>query len=149
MRLLFSKAFSIISESLKFTVMKKFKLIDCWMSTILITGSFVYGFTSRDFSFIRGYFVVGVWQLISIITHYLTNTFIGRSRNNYTKIIAWIAISLLIIAVISQAWEEFYGLMMFELFLLLIVAPIMAIYYTRLCFEETYVKMKRPLALLK
>lgn len=129
--------------------MKKFKMIDCWVSATLITSSFVYGFTSRDFSFIKGYFVVGVWQLISIITHYLTNTFIGRSRNNYTKIIAWIAISLLVIAAMAQASEVFYGLIMFELFLLLIAAPIMAIYYTIMCFEETYVKMKRPLALLK
>ncbi len=129
--------------------MKKFKIVDCWVSAILIAGSFVYGFTSKNFTFINGYFVVGGWQLISIITHYLTDTFMGRSRNNYSKLIALIALSLLAIVIVAQAWESFYGLMMIELLLLLVSAPLMAIYYTYLCFDETYYKMKRPLALLK
>lgn len=149
MRLLFGHNFSNISEILKTTVMKKFKMIDCWVSVILITGSFIYGLTSRNFNFIAGYFIVGGWHLISIITHYLTNTFIGRSRNNYTRLIAWIAISLLAFYLSAQAWEAIFGLMMFEFVLLLMTAPFMAIYYTYLCFDETYNKMKRPLALLK
>lgn len=129
--------------------MKKFKIVDCWVSAILITGSFIYGFISRNFNFIAGYFIVGGWQLISIATHYLTDTFIGKARNNYTKLIGWATVSLFSLFIVALAWEPLYGLLLIALLLVLIISPLMAIYYTYLCFEETYMKMKRPLALLK
>jgi hypothetical protein len=37
----------------------------------------------------------------------------------------------------------------FTYFLLLLSAPLMAFYYIYICYQEIFVKMQRPLALLK
>ncbi len=49
--------------------MKKFKKIDAWVSAVLIIGFAVPSFINQDATFIIGYFVVGGWQVISMLLH--------------------------------------------------------------------------------
>ena len=47
--------------------MKRFKQIDCWASFLLIPLFVIYGFIVKNKRFITGYFIVGGWQLISML----------------------------------------------------------------------------------
>lgn len=124
--------------------MKKFKLIDCWISLVLIIIALVYSLIRLDDTFFYGYFLVGGWQCVSMIIHtwngWFTNK--GGARLNYHRVVA-VIIALAILGML------YYPVLYIELFALLFAAPFMALYYTRLCYIEVYVKMQRPLALLK
>lgn len=142
MRLLFGNIFSNISEILKTTVMKKFKMIDCWVSAILIViftvlsipASIKTGWMLNN-TVLTGYFVVGGWQVISMIVHSIKQSF---TRKGSSRLIYHV---ITIVSIVTIPAGSFY--------ILFLTAPFMAIYYTFLCFDETYNKMKRPLALLK
>lgn len=123
--------------------MKKFKLIDAWLSMILISSVILYGLIQRDSNFIYGYFLVGGWQLTSIMVHVSKKWFThSDQRKHYHIAVAVIAC----IALVGCLVNELLWALMFVLFF---VSPIMAIYYTWLCYQEVYVKMQRPLAALK
>ena len=115
--------------------MKRLKKIDFWVSCLLIAGFTVASVVNRDYTFLLGYLVVGGYQLISMIVHLAAGSFIykGGPRYFYNRITL---ITLLTIP-IGSFW------------ILLFAAPFMALYYTWICYEETYIKMQRPLALLK
>lgn len=115
--------------------MQKFKMIDFWISSLLIAGFAIASIINMDYTFLIGYIVIGSWQVISMIVHLAARSFIykGGARFVYN----WIAL----IALITMPVGSF--------FILLFAAPVMAIYYTYLCYKETYVMMQRPLALLK
>jgi hypothetical protein len=116
--------------------MKKFKEIDVWVSLALIIGSLFLPLFGGDFSFMYGYFIVGGWQVISMLVHILNpewKSFPNNSRNVYY----WITI-------ISLASMPIGGYI-----ILLFTSPFMALFYTYMCYDETYVKMKRPLDILK
>ena len=64
--------------------MKKFKKIDVWISIILITGFAIATLINRDNTFMLGYFVVGGWQVISMVVHVYYHSFTekkGTRRN--------------------------------------------------------------------
>lgn len=120
--------------------MKAFKLVDFWVSAGLIiactTISVIEGW--GDFlnnSFLAGYFIVGTWQVISMLVHVFTRTFTHAwgARSIYH----WITLLALITMPVGSFW------------ILLFTAPFMAVYYTWLCYREVYVKMQRPLSVLK
>ena len=142
MRLLFNLIFSIVSESLNITVIKKFKLIDCWVSAALITIFIVLSLSAciktealLNDTVLAGYFVVGSWQAVSMIVHTIKQSF---TRKGSARLIYHITTLISIITIPAGSF-----------WVLLFAAPFMAIYYTYLCFDETYNKMKRPLAPLK
>ncbi|MEO8770760.1 MAG: hypothetical protein ABI402_11760 [Ferruginibacter sp.] len=115
--------------------MKKYKIIDTWISTILISIFALIYLVSLDFGYvITGYFIVGSWQLISMIVHAWNHWFTakGSARIYYHWFVGVCLISIPI---------------SFEV--LLYMAPFMAAYYTWICYEEVYIKMKRPLSILK
>lgn len=115
--------------------MKKFKKTDAWVSAFLITGFAVASFINRDSTFIIGYFVVGGWQVISMLLHAWFHLFTEKKGSRY--VYHWITfISLLTMPVGS-------------FFILLFIAPFMAIYYTGLCFDEVRKMNQRPIAILK
>ena len=123
--------------------MKKYKQIDTWMNGALIVGSIGWGFVTFDERFLLGYFVVGGWQVVSMIVHAINGWFCEKGSNRYNYQIA-----TLIIVMISALGFVVYPLLII-FFLLLFISPFMAIWYTSLCYNETYVKMQRPMALLK
>jgi len=119
--------------------MKQFKIIDFWINIGLILSSVIISFLekSEDFlhnGFLLGYFIVGGWQVISMLAHAYNRCFTSRWGARY--IYHWITF----IAVITMPGS---------FWVLLYAAPFMAIYYTYLCYKEVYIKMQRPLALLK
>lgn len=124
--------------------MKKFKEADAWISIVLITGFAVAGIINRDYTFLLGYFVVGGWQIISMIIHVINGWFTEKDskRNRYH----WIVTVILIVALSGFA---FYPILFYLLFILLFVSPFMAVFYTWLCFDEVKKLNQRPLALLK
>lgn len=139
MQLLFSVILSNISEIIKYTVMKRIKKIDFWISTGLITFFVIATLlkleTITELNFLTGYFVVGGWQVISMVIHALNHWFTYNKGKRY-----------------AYHWLTFISIVTMPLgsvVILLFTAPFMAIWYTWLCYEEVYIKMQRPLALLK
>ncbi|CAN5713052.1 hypothetical protein BH11BAC3_BH11BAC3_43260 [soil metagenome] len=115
--------------------MKKFKTIDLTINVALIIGSVIFGLINRGESFIGGYFVVGIWQVISMVIHAWNKWFTGKRGQRYMY--HWITLISVATLPLGSFW------------ILLFTAPFMAIYYTWLCYHEVYVRMQRPLALLK
>lgn len=120
--------------------MKQFKTIDFWINTGLIISSIIICILEKvnsliDETILVCYFIVGSWQAISMLVHVYNKCFTKKwgSRNIYH----WITF----IALVTMPCGSFW--------VLAITAPFMAIYYTWLCYHETYVKMQRPLAILK
>jgi hypothetical protein len=114
--------------------MKKFLEFDIWISIMLITGFALASIIKRDYTLFTGYFVVGGWQVISMIVHlfYRRSLHVSKLRSFYHF--------LTLISIVTMP-GSFY--------VLLYVAPIMAVFYTWLCFDEVRKMNQRPLDLLK
>lgn len=115
--------------------MKRFKTVDLTMNVALILGSIIFGLIKRDGSFLSGYIIVGTWQVISMCVHAWNKWFVGKKGQRY--IYHWITFLSVVTMPVGSFW------------VLLFLAPFMAIYYSWLCYHEVYVRMQRPLALLK
>ena len=118
--------------------MKTFKIIDVWTSIGLIISFTTLILLDGNRSILNsklfdGYFVVGGWQVISMLVHAINGSFTYGARYVYH----WITF----IAVATMPAGSFW--------VLWITAPFMAVFYTGLCYREVYKKMKRPLGLLK
>ena len=115
--------------------MKKFKIIDLYTSIILITGFTVCWLIRKDDSFFLAYFVVGGWQVVSMLVHAYNRCFTYKKGSRY------IYHRITLVSLVTMPFGSFW--------ILLFAAPFMAIYYTCLCYHEVYVKMQRPLAVLR
>jgi hypothetical protein len=120
--------------------MKTFKLIDFWINVLLIIIFGIIGLAAYFNWFnvygdlvILGYFIIGGWQVISMMTHYFNHWFIIEKGIRYQYHQFAIAN---IVLMVTLVW--FY--------ILLFIAPFLAIFYTWICYNEIFVKMKRPLA---
>ena len=115
--------------------MKKFKQVDYFISIALILAFSIVSLINMDGTFIIGYLVVGGWQVISMIVHSYHHWFTGKKslRTNYH----WITLFSLVTMPVGS------------FIILLFTAPFMAVFYTWLCYHELYVKMQRPIHLLK
>lgn len=96
--------------------MKKVKEIDAWISSILIAGFAIVSIINYDDTFIVGYFVVGGWQVISMIVHAVTKTFTNKRGSRYAY--HWITAVSLATMPLGSFW------------ILLFTAPFMAVFYT-------------------
>lgn len=122
--------------------MKRFKIIDFWISSILIAGFAVVSIPAcikeeglLNSTLITGYFVVGGWQCISMIIHVAGGWFTKKWGARYFY--NWITLVSVVTMPAGSVW------------ILILTAPFMAIYYAHMCYKETFVKMKRPMELLK
>lgn len=118
--------------------MKKFKIYDAWISTGLIISFTSLFFLDAKGAFavlFSGYFVVGAWQVISMLVHVFNKRTlpVSRLRSGY-HLIALVAVATMPVG---------------SFFLLLYVAPVMAVFYTWLCFSEVKKLNGRPLSCLK
>ena len=123
--------------------MKTFKWIDLWISIILITGFTIASLIRFDEAFIIGYFIVSVWQFISMIVHEVNGWFTPKRspRRIYHVVITMI----MVIAIAGFAVNS----LLFPFYLLVFTAPFMVIGYPILCYEEISFLKQRPLSLLK
>lgn len=124
--------------------MKKFKLYDTWISIIMIAVFTIVSVIRMDGTFIAGYFTIGAWQVISMLVHYFNKWFTESPgpRRLYHRFML-----ILVVAAVIGICIPIIGY--FILMVLLFAAPVLAIVYTCICHNEVYVKMQRPLALLK
>lgn len=119
--------------------MKKFKIIDFCISALLIVSFLVKIFIDVSSDDLLGdmflfYLLVGGWQSISMIVHLATKTFTYKEslRN-------WYHVATLLVLLS----------MPLSLIIIMFLSPIMAVFYTILCYDETFRKMKRSLSILK
>lgn len=124
--------------------MKKFKQTDYVISLLLILTFVVMSFINQDITWIVGYFVVGGWQVISMIIHAFFGWFNVKNSRRY--VYQYIVLIIIVLALLGLIVEPILVLLAFPM---LFAAPVMAIYYTWICYEEVYVKMQRPLFFLK
>lgn len=131
--------------------MKRFKIIDFWLNIVLIPGFVLFGFITMNEKSLFGYFIVGGWQVASMIIHWINKWFMeaGWKRTYYQKLVLILVTIIALLAALAQVNEKLYIPLLVIMFLLLILSPMMAIYYACICYEETFVKMKRPMELLK
>lgn len=115
--------------------MKKFKTFDFFISVVLIATFVVYWLIKRGDSIFLAYFVVGGWQVISMLVHQYNRCFTYKGGRR--QIYHWITLVSIITMPLGSFWILFF------------TAPFMAIFYTWLCYREVYFKMQRPLAMLK
>ena len=124
--------------------MKKFKIIDTWISILLIIGFFIASIIRLDYTFITGYFVVGGWQVVSMIIHSINGWFMQKDGKRFRYQFA-----VGIILLLALAGWALNPLLYLIMVVMIFAAPFMAIVYTMICYKEVYLKMQRPLALLK
>lgn len=124
--------------------MKTFKMVDFYISAALMAGFAILSLIKPDVTFLIGYFVVGGWQIISMLVHELKGWFVpkGSARRLYHTI----TISILISALVGLLVTPVRAMLAF---IFLFAAPVMAVYYCMMCYNETWIKLKRPLAALK
>ncbi|MGG9970381.1 hypothetical protein ACQ33O_01200 [Ferruginibacter sp. SUN002] len=115
--------------------MKKFKTADLYISIALIIGFLIVSLIRRDGTFVVGYFVVGGWQVISMIMHVVNKWFTEKWG------VRFIYHLITLVALVTAPLGGFY--------VLLFVAPFMAVFYAWICYNELHVKMVRPLDQLK
>jgi len=112
--------------------MKNVKAADCIIQGLLIITGFVLGFAAGDLNetLFIGYFLVGGWQVLSVIVHFFYKPpYNTRLRKIYLIILGLV----LLIVVLSIPMQG----IIFVLLGLLFVSPVMAIYYLVTCFKET------------
>ena len=124
--------------------MKRVKQIDTGVSATLIVGFVIWALLTFDHTFIIGYFVVGGWQVMSMIVHGINSWFCEKGSRRYHY--QWVVASIFILAALGLV---VYPVLFVLLFALMFLAPFMAAWYTWLCYQEVYIKMQRPIALLK
>lgn len=124
--------------------MKKFKKLDLSINIILILGSVAYAIIMSNEYSLLGYFVVGGWQLLSMIVHEVNGYFNERTgvRRKYHLFVAILLFTTALGLIITP-------LLMLVLYFLLFVSPFMALGYCYLGYYEIVVRMTRPLAQLK
>ena len=119
--------------------MKQFKIIDFWVSVGLIVSYLIIYILEPKTSIIKnafliqGYFIIGLWQLISMITHFLNRKvfYLSPMRIMYN----W----LIIICITTMPM----GLLVPTI--LLFATPLMAIFYTGICGFEVFAAVKNLL----
>lgn len=122
--------------------MKNFKTIDFIIQVFLVIYLTITSLVNMDRTFIYGYFIVGGWQVISMIVHQINKWYTnqGSRRFYYHRIIA----ATLIIMPSGFIIPNFFIVWVPLLF----IAPIMAIYYLAICYREVFYPAKRPLELI-
>ena len=119
--------------------MKRFKQADFFGQVILIIA-FIVALGTWGFStIIAGYIIVGVWQLTSMVIHFYNEWHMNRGgKRSY-----YFYISVSTVVLICAAFLFPSALLSF-LYLLLFLAPLMAIYYTSICYNEVFHPYRRP-----
>lgn len=128
-----------------------FKKIDVYGQILLIPAAFIWGcLNTHDLDFIYGYFIVGGWQVISMIIHQIVFQHMPtlKDRTRYQRLI----VILLIIAVICfiEYISKIGGAFTFiYLFFLLFGSPVIAIWYMLMSYKELKIWTDRDAIHLK
>jgi hypothetical protein len=122
--------------------MKTLKLMDFWLQIILIVVCLLLVILG-SLDPLSGYFIVGGFQLIGMLIHEITKSFIPKNsaRRVYQNIV-YVIVGFMLLAPLLNVFGIIFIRMTYA-------APLMAVYYVRICYKETYNYFKRPLSVLK
>lgn len=123
--------------------MKKFKLYDLLVNLLLIFLFLIISLFRKDYTFLIGYFVVGAWQLISILIHAYYKWFTQAKSRRYYYSSA--VVCIIITALLGFIFYPFLLL----LYLMLFAAPLLALYYVWICYTEIRIIYRHELIQLK
>jgi len=125
--------------------MQNFKPLDCLIQVLLLVGSLVYSLFFKNFGdlFLASYFVVGGWQMISVLVHALSS---ASYRIPARKIYLWILLVTVVSTgiVIGLSMSGSGDFLIMWLFGILFWTAAMAIFYFIICILETQ-KMKKAI----
>ena len=122
--------------------MKIFKHVDFYIQAMLISGLTLVALIRQDQTFLIAYLIIGGWQVMSMLVHFI-NKWYNRpgSRRWYYNRVTLVALVLLGLGFLFPPVFMFLNLM-------IVAAPLMAIYYVAICFREVFYPAKRPLELI-
>jgi hypothetical protein len=123
--------------------METFKRPDFVINLLLITGSTIFSLIRLDHTFIYCYFITGGWQVISMLTHAANGWFTRKKSRRY--IYHWTVAIIIAMGLLTFVIQIFA----FIYFIMLFAAPLMAVYYTIICYEEVKEIKQRHLLALK
>lgn len=122
--------------------MKLFKQIDLAISIMMITGFLVYiVITKNSNTIFTAYFVVGGWQVLSMIVHEIGGWFTrtGGTRRIYH----WVSLTVIVMGCLTPVINAFF----FIFYIMAFAAPLMAVIYTAICFNEVKFLKNKPAAI--
>jgi uncharacterized membrane protein YesL len=113
--------------------MLAFKRVDCVVQGITILAGLVMALTAPDMlseGFMGAYFLVGGWQLLSVIVHFFYKAPYETKMRKIYLVALLLVIVVLLLCLPSDA-------IISGLFALLVVSPFMAVFYLAACIKET------------
>lgn len=121
--------------------MRAFKLIDIIISIVLITGSLVIlAFNSFDETMVlNSYFIIGGWQVISMIVHQVDRRFAGKKSfrlGYHIFVLALLIYFGLLLGFMLPSDGAVSPLALNSFLFLAVISPVLAIIYTGLCIKE-------------
>jgi hypothetical protein len=115
--------------------MKKFKIIDYWISIALLLFFIPFVALQKIQHFLIAYLITGTWQICSMLVHAYNGWCTKKDGARYYY--HWLTIACVLLLPLGFFFILFY------------IAPIMALFYTALCYYEVHTKLQRPMDLLK
>lgn len=133
--------------------MKTFKIIDLVIQGLFLLIAIVFGITNESINWVLYfYFGVGSWQLISFSFHYffIPPTIFQQDRNFYGKLVL-VTLVLGMLFFIPVLFEVYVMIVLLYIYLfgLLILSPILAIFYFVICWKEYRLIVRRELLRFK
>ena len=116
--------------------MKAFKIIDFLLQVVLIVVGIVMivffgGMNLERIDFFIGYFLIGAWQISSVVVHFFYQApYETHMRKLYLFALAVVTIFVVLAVFIDRIF-------LFTAEILLFFSPVMALYYLVVCFVET------------
>lgn len=109
--------------------MKTIKTIDLYVNIVLMASCSI-AILLNQVNLIKTYFVVGGWQVLSMIVHTLNGWFMkkGVARRVFHRTV----IVILSIVLLGQVLTPF----LFIFFFLLVGSPVLAMIYSKICYDE-------------
>lgn len=114
--------------------MKAFKTADCVIQGLLMLAGLFFALQANslhlDIGLFLGYFLVGGWQIISVIVHFFYESPYKKKMRRIYLITLGILILVLLLSLPI-------GGIVIIMFSLLFFSPVMAVYYLVTCIRET------------
>lgn len=126
-----------------------YKLFDLSVQLLsFIAGLSMLFFDTREPYLLYTYFFVGIWQLLSLLIHWIDNKGLQffSERQSYAKTVLWFIIFGAICALLLMIQVPAIFL---YLFASLLLTPLLAIWYMSICYREIIRLRKRDLIHLK
>ena len=122
--------------------MERFKKTDLIISISLIIACTIISLLKNDVTFIYSYFIVGGWQVISMVVHAINGWF--TRKGSVRVIYHWIVVIIFVVASLAFMIPVLFAIY----YIMLFAAPILAIFYTIICYQEVKeIKERHSLAL--